>query len=250
MIIMADGVMVKTGIAGVDKISGGGFTRGSVVTVAGTPGVGKTIFSLQYIYNGALDYGESGLFMSTEETPDMIRWHTKCLGWTEWERLEKEGLIKVIQPGIMSQAHTTGAPSFTSLLDDISQHNVKRFAFDSWNTLKMFFGDEKGVRVNVFRLIHHIKSLGFTSILTTESLEAFPKVYFGPEFFLSDGVILMFFSQSGASMERCFWFMKMRGQNLMTDIFPMSVDGTGVKVFPGKKPFSLERTVIPKSQFK
>jgi KaiC/GvpD/RAD55 family RecA-like ATPase len=247
---MAEDFMVKTGIPGVDKVCGGGLTRGSVVTVAGTPGVGKSIFSLQYIYQGALEYGESGLFMSTEETPEMIRWHTKVLGWSEWERLEKEGLIKIVQPGIMSRAHTSSAPSFTALLDEISQHKVKRFAFDSWNTLKMFFGDERGVRVNVFRLINHIKSMGMTCLLTTETPEAFPKVYFGPEFFLSDGVILMFFSQSGASMERCFWFMKMRGQQLMTDIFPMSLDNTGVKIYPGKKPFSLERTVIPKSQFK
>jgi circadian clock protein KaiC len=211
---MAENYLVKTGIDGVDKICGGGFTPGSVVTVAGTPGVGKTIFSLQYIYNGALNYGEPGLFMSTEETPEMIRYHTKVLGWNEWERLEKEGLITVIQPGIMTGAHTGTAPSFTGLLDDISRHKVKRFAFDSWNTLKMFFGDEKGVRVNVFRLINHIKKMGMTSILTTESPEAFPRVVFSPEFFLSDGVILMFFSQSGASMERCFWFMKMRGQHL------------------------------------
>jgi len=247
---MADDFMVKTGIPGLDKICGGGFTKGSVVTVAGTPGVGKTLFSLQYIYKGALDYGEPGLFMSTEETPEMIRYHAKCLGWDDWDKLEKEGLVTVIQPGIMSQAHMTSAPSFTGLLEDISRYKVQRFAFDSWNTLKMFFGDEKGVRVNVFRLINHIKSMGLTSIITTETNEAFPRVYFGPEFFLSDGVIIMFFSQSGASMERCLWCMKMRGQNLMTDIFPMSLDNTGVKVFPGKKPFSLERAVIPETQFR
>jgi hypothetical protein len=51
-------------------------------------------------------------------------------------------------------------------------------------------------------------------------------------------------------MERCFWFMKMRGQNLMTDIYPMTIDNEGVKVYPNKKPFSLERAVIPKGQFR
>ena len=246
---MAEDYFVKTGISGVDKIAGGGFTPGSVVTLSGTPGVGKTIFCLQYIYNGAKN-GEPGAFISTEETADMIRYHVKCLGWPGWEELEKKGLIKVMQPEILTVGPSTRPVSFSALLEQISELEVKRFGFDSMNTIKMFFGDEKGVRTNVFHFINHIKKLGLTSIITTESEESFPKLYFGPEYFLSDGVIILFFSRLGASMERCFWFMKMRGQNLMTDIYPMTIDNTGTKVFPNKKPFSLERALIPKTQFK
>jgi KaiC/GvpD/RAD55 family RecA-like ATPase len=246
---MVEDFFVKTGIPGVDKIAGGGFTPGSVVTLSGTPGVGKTIFCLQYIYNGAKN-GEPGAFISTEETADMIRYHVKCLGWKGWDELEKKGLIKVLQPDILKPGPSVRPASFEGLMEQISELDVKRFAFDSMNTIKLFFGDERGVRTNIFHFISHIKNMGMTSLITSESPEPYPNMYFGPEYFLSDGVMILFFSRLGSSMERCFWFMKMRGQNLMTDIYPMTIDTDGIKVYPGKKPFSLERAVIPQGQFR
>ena len=45
---------VPTYIPGFDKIIKGGFPKGSVILVSGTCGSGKTIFSGQYIWNGAI----------------------------------------------------------------------------------------------------------------------------------------------------------------------------------------------------
>ncbi|HID90774.1 TPA: hypothetical protein EYP44_02310, partial [Candidatus Bathyarchaeota archaeon] len=43
---------VSTGIPGLDKLLGGGIPRGYLLLVAGGPGVGKTILSVKYIYEG------------------------------------------------------------------------------------------------------------------------------------------------------------------------------------------------------
>ncbi|MDH5376682.1 MAG: hypothetical protein OEW95_12875, partial [Candidatus Bathyarchaeota archaeon] len=53
---------VPTGIDGLDTLIEGGFPRGDVILVAGGSGSGKTIFSTQFIYNGATRYGEKGVY--------------------------------------------------------------------------------------------------------------------------------------------------------------------------------------------
>jgi len=41
---------VASGIDGLDELLGGGFPRGGLIILAGNPGVGKTIFSAQFLY--------------------------------------------------------------------------------------------------------------------------------------------------------------------------------------------------------
>lgn len=44
---------VKTGIPGFDELVAGGLPKESNILLTGIPGTGKTIFALQYLYNGA-----------------------------------------------------------------------------------------------------------------------------------------------------------------------------------------------------
>ena len=58
---------VPTGINSLDALIEGGFPRGSLILLAGNPGTGKTIFSMQFLFKGAEDYGESGIYVSFAE---------------------------------------------------------------------------------------------------------------------------------------------------------------------------------------
>ncbi|MBO3753320.1 MAG: circadian clock protein KaiC, partial [Candidatus Brockarchaeota archaeon] len=53
---------VPFGIGELDSLIEGGVPRGGLIIVAGNAGVGKTILSAQFIYNGASQYGEKGLY--------------------------------------------------------------------------------------------------------------------------------------------------------------------------------------------
>ncbi len=63
---------VPTGIKGFDNLVEGGLPLGSTVLVSGSPGTGKTILGLEYIYRGANDFGETGMFISFEQDPKDI----------------------------------------------------------------------------------------------------------------------------------------------------------------------------------
>jgi KaiC/GvpD/RAD55 family RecA-like ATPase len=44
---------VKSGIEGLDEVIEGGFPSGSLILLAGEPGTGKTVFSIQFLVKGA-----------------------------------------------------------------------------------------------------------------------------------------------------------------------------------------------------
>ncbi len=72
---------VKTGIAGLDSILGGGLPRGHVYLVEGVPGAGKTTLALQFALEG-VHQGERALFITLSETCEDLRQTATSHGWT------------------------------------------------------------------------------------------------------------------------------------------------------------------------
>jgi len=56
-----------------DKLIEGGFLKGDLILLAGGTGTGKTIFSTQFIHNGAVRYGERGVFATFEEDAQTLK---------------------------------------------------------------------------------------------------------------------------------------------------------------------------------
>ena len=78
----------STSIPGFDDLVEGGFPKGSMILLTGSPGTGKTIFGLQYIYNGAMK-GENGIYVCIESTPQSLKIQAARFGM-DFDKLEKE----------------------------------------------------------------------------------------------------------------------------------------------------------------
>src|ERR1700692_744663 len=87
-----------TGIAGFDEISGGGLPRGRTTLLVGGPGSGKTIFSLQFLVNGARYYKEPGIFVAFEETSQRIAANAQSFDWQLSQLRPKKLLFVDAQP--------------------------------------------------------------------------------------------------------------------------------------------------------
>ena len=70
----ADFKRITTGIKEADQVLGAGFVPGSVVLLAGDPGIGKSTLALQILSN------IGGLYVSGEESPRQIRMRGERLG--------------------------------------------------------------------------------------------------------------------------------------------------------------------------
>jgi len=92
---------IVTGITGLDDLIGGGIPEGSTILLTGSCGTGKSILSLQYIYNGAMS-GEPGLYVTFEETKEKIIEHSKKFNM-DIRPLEDKGMMEGADPEVVSQ---------------------------------------------------------------------------------------------------------------------------------------------------
>lgn len=68
-----------TGIAELDRVTGGGLVTGSAILIGGDPGIGKSTLLLQAVCKLALS-GKSCLYVSGEEAVDQVRLRAQRLG--------------------------------------------------------------------------------------------------------------------------------------------------------------------------
>nr|WP_036502398.1 ATPase domain-containing protein [Novosphingobium sp. AP12] len=69
-----------TGVGGLDDILAGGFSRGRVFLLEGSPGTGKTTIATQFLMEGAAR-GESCLYITLSETEDEMRASARSHDW-------------------------------------------------------------------------------------------------------------------------------------------------------------------------
>src|ERR1700740_1197212 len=82
-----------TGIPGFDEISEGGLPKGRTSIVCGGAGCGKTMFGIEFLVRGALEYNEPGVLMAFEETPEDIAQNVASLGFDIQELANKKKLF-------------------------------------------------------------------------------------------------------------------------------------------------------------
>src|SRR3989338_1154034 len=93
-------IRLKTGIPGLDELIEGGFPEGSSILLSGAAGTGKSIFCLQYLYYGAKELGEPGVYITLEEGPHNLWWNMQRFKW-DLLPLERDNLLKIykFEPG-------------------------------------------------------------------------------------------------------------------------------------------------------
>src|SRR3972149_882644 len=70
-----------TGIQGLDDITEGGLPKGRPTLICGSAGCGKTLFGVEFLVRGALQFDEPGVFMSFEETEEELAKNVASLGF-------------------------------------------------------------------------------------------------------------------------------------------------------------------------
>jgi KaiC/GvpD/RAD55 family RecA-like ATPase len=107
---------VRTGISGLDAILSGGIPRGNVILVEGAIGTGKTTFGTEFVYRGATEFGEPGVIVVFEISPDKLTRDAAGLGW-DLRALEERQLLRIIYTTIRratSSARSCSRPTASS----------------------------------------------------------------------------------------------------------------------------------------
>ena len=190
---------VPSGIPGLDEVIGGGLPKGSLTMLSGKCGTGKTTFGMQFVYFGAKEKGEQGIFVTLEKEPEELV--EGAAAFPDFGKMVAEKKISIIRPDMHR------FDSFKkSLEDEVSRTGAKRLVVDSFSLISAYFHEDPyDVRRSIFELSRLVKRMGCTAIIAEDIQEGSPYLSYNgyKEFVVSDVIIWSFarlnFTGSGTS---------------------------------------------------
>jgi circadian clock protein KaiC len=225
----------RSGIQGLDEITGGGLPRGRPTLICGTAGCGKTLFGMEFILHGAIEMGEPGVFVTFEETPDDLVKNVASLGFDLREMVERR-LVAVDHVRVERQEiEETGEYDldglFIRLGYAIDSIGAKRVVLDTIESLFGALPNEAILRAELRRLFGWLKDRGITAIITAERGEG-ELTRQGLEEYVSDCVILLDQRVRDQITTRRLRIVKYRGSAHGSNEYPFLIEQHGISVLP------------------
>ncbi|HET9452483.1 MAG TPA: ATPase domain-containing protein, partial [Aggregicoccus sp.] len=115
-----------SGVPGLDALLGGGLLRRSVTLVSGSAGVGKSVFGVQFLLEGARRK-EPGLYITLEEGPEQLLASAQGLGLPLRQSVD-EGLVQILY---ISRGHIRQGQFVSLLMDRLEQLKPQRIVLDA-----------------------------------------------------------------------------------------------------------------------
>jgi circadian clock protein KaiC len=225
----------RTGISGLDEISGGGLPRGRTTIVCGGPGCGKTMLGMEFLVRGAQEFDEPGVLVAFEETPQEIQRNVASLGFDLKGLVERKKLFLdyvFVEP---SEIQETGDYDleglFIRLQHAVDSVDAKRVCLDTLEALFSGFQNEGVLRAELRRLFRWLKDRNLTTVITAEKGDG-TLTRHGLEEYVSDCVILLDHRIRDQISTRRLRIVKYRGTIHGADEYPFLIDERGMSVLP------------------
>jgi KaiC/GvpD/RAD55 family RecA-like ATPase len=238
---------VSTGIGGLDSLMQGGFPKNYTILLSGSPGTGKSIFSMQYLYHGARK-GEKSLYLLFEQSAEDLVVQGELFGW---------GLRPLIESGMLKVAALNVKNThMEDIIGLIREGKYSRVVIDSlsalllhpvaWKdmdvpyilsgSLEEMIPDPKNLmiasRVMLNNLLTELKGLDSTTIIISELTEGSGSLSRDTiSEFLVDGIITMHYTVTGSVPGRHLMIRKMRATKHSEMIHPIEfIEDEGIGV--------------------
>ncbi|MBK1619728.1 circadian clock protein KaiC [Lamprobacter modestohalophilus] len=230
---------LPSGVPGLDIVTDGGLPQGRTTLISGTAGSGKTILAAQFLVEGVQKFGESGVFITFEESAADIRHNVASLGW-DIEAFEAAGKWTFVdaapQPG--EPVVETGDYDLGALIVRIElavqRVGATRVALDSLGAIFNQFQNASIIRNELFRLAVALKQMGVTAIMTAERDDEYGRIArHGVEEFVADNVIVLRNVLETEKRRRTVEVLKFRGTTHQKGEYPFTVmPDEGIVVIP------------------
>jgi circadian clock protein KaiC len=221
--------IVPTGLAGLDPILSGGVPRGNVILIEGQIGTGKTTLGTEFVYRGAKDFGEPGIIVVFEVSPDKLTRDAAGLGW-DLAEMESKGLLKIIfttrEVFLQELQHADSV-----LIEEARRIGARRIFIDGTAGLVPF--ENHGSRDAFHVLVQGLAQLNLTSIMALEP-EAMRGHDCNPshEAAIVDTVIRLRVEEHERASTRSIEVLKSRGHDFQMGRHSFRIiDGMGMQVY-------------------
>lgn len=249
---------ISTGIAGLDDALNGGLPEGTICTISGGPGCGKTILAAEYLYNGITKFNEPGMYVSLGESREEFLSNTFPFGW-DFQELEKQGLFSFIDFSFEQLVNVWGTrrstefelPEYANMdglsveeqtylnmmqqfldriIDAISVLKCRRIVIDPISSLRLVFPNEFISRRELLKIFTILRESKTTAMVLSEL--ANESEGFSLEEFIGSGVIRVSYNKAAGAMQmnRKLVIYKMRGTAFNEKMLAMRITSSGIEI--------------------
>jgi circadian clock protein KaiC len=229
---------VRTGVAGLDELLGGGIPVGSTTFIQGGTGTGKTLRGLHFLVEGARR-GERGVLFTLEETLGQLRGIARNFGW-DLQALESRGLPTL---NYTSPVELSTDRFLHDARERVEQLGARRLVLDSLTSAALGAPSQRRFQELVYALNKHLRLADVTSLMTVETPELLGAAALtGPGISpAADNIVLLRYVELEGRLDRAVAVLKARGVNLRSELRQLSVGREGLQVGP---PFAGLRGVL------
>jgi circadian clock protein KaiC len=217
----------NTGSAVLDRILGGGLPERSVTVIAGEPGAGKTVFTLQMLFHLARQ-GYKSLYFTTLSEPalKLIR-YMQLFSFFDPHLLDDR--CRFLDLG--STLRTDGIEQGLAMIRDaVEREEPALVVIDSFKAIHDLLGTSKQARGFVYDLAVHMAAWGATTFLVGEYTLEETRIH--PEFTIADGIIRLTSRREEFTTVREMEVYKLRGANSIPGRHFFDIGSEGLTFYP------------------
>lgn len=221
------GERVSTGYSELDSLIEGGFPKNSMILLAGNAGVGKTILSAKFIYDGAVK-GERGVYVCFTETKRKFTQNLRKFG-LDFEDMISERMVSILDLSVTTEIDVQSAVN--RIFEEIVNLQARRLVLDSLSAMYMGLKSELERRHLTSLIYRIIQKTECTAILIVDIPWGSKRI--GEEFeeAIADGIILLESMYEGEGiLKRYLRILKMRGSNHTKKTYSYVISERGLEI--------------------
>lgn len=198
---------LTTGIAGLDRMLGGGLPACSTTAAWGPSGIGKTTLGMHFVSMATPEH--PGLIFTFYETPEAIVATARQRGIDLAPLLESGALRILWFPPTERDLDELGH----ALLGHVRAHGTRRLLLDGVDAFARVAVEPERLERFLTALSTELRDAGCTSLYTAEVGEVFgeqPQLLAGHRSAIAQNILLMRYAQSGPMLRRTLAVLKVR----------------------------------------
>jgi circadian clock protein KaiC len=216
---------LRSGIAGLDGLLGGGIETGSSSLLLGPAGSGKSLLSLQFVAQAVADGKRAALFLFDEEL-GLLFDRVKPLGY-DLEAWRASGKVHIAQ---LDAAELSPGEFSSRVREAVEKLDAKVVVIDSLNGYQASMPQENSLILHIHELLQFLNRRGSSTFLTVAQHGLVGEMKSPVDVtYLADTVVLLRYFEAAGSVRKAISVIKKRTGRHEDTIREFWIDG-GLKV--------------------
>lgn len=200
------GAAIRSGIAGLDTLLGGGLDRGTTTMLVGPSGAGKTSLAVRYAIT-AVEQGEHAAYFSFDEDLTTLASRADALG------MDMTGAMRAGRLGWHRASPTRLSPGdfMWRVRREVERGQARVVVIDSLNSYLAAMPEERSLVLQMHELLTYLNNQGVITILILAQTGVVGDLHNAVDLsFLSDSVLVLRFFEAAGELRKAISIVKKR----------------------------------------